>query len=210
MKQSNFLKVVDTLEKFQDGLVNTQSPAGKEFVLFKRELYNMYEVQNRSIEEHQSYSMGVDRRNLRYLYNANIDFVDEMTNSRRMDQAADYNALKGRIFQAKSISQERIRGVAGFGLASTIYIKWIPISLMMGPTLPILTAVCSTMYGMRMLNNARSVNYIEIIEDGDHAGKLRLNVAESPFVSKNIIATPRQINVMVGQAVEDHEADTAI
>src|SRR6056300_553765 len=39
LEQNNFLKVVDTLEKFQNGLVNTQSDFGKEFVLFKRQLY---------------------------------------------------------------------------------------------------------------------------------------------------------------------------
>lgn len=53
LTQRNFLKVVDTLEKFQAGLVNTQSEAGKDFILFKRQLYQMYEVQNRSIYEHE-------------------------------------------------------------------------------------------------------------------------------------------------------------
>lgn len=67
LEQSNFLKVVDTLEKFQNGLVNTQSDFGKEFVLFKRQLYQMYEVQNRSIYEHQQFSFGVERRNLKWL-----------------------------------------------------------------------------------------------------------------------------------------------
>ena len=53
LEHRNFLKVVDTLEKFQSGLVNTQSEAGKDFLLFKRQLYQMYEVQNRSIYEHE-------------------------------------------------------------------------------------------------------------------------------------------------------------
>ena len=39
MTQGNFLKVVDTLEKYQQRVVNTQSDSGKEFILFKRQLY---------------------------------------------------------------------------------------------------------------------------------------------------------------------------
>ena len=52
MTQGNFLKVVDTLEKYQQRVVNTKSETGKEFILFKRQLYQMYEEQNRSIDEH--------------------------------------------------------------------------------------------------------------------------------------------------------------
>ena len=44
MDQPNFLKVVDSLEKFQQAVVNVQSEEGKEFILFKRQLYQMYEV----------------------------------------------------------------------------------------------------------------------------------------------------------------------
>lgn len=44
MSQGNFLKVVDTLEKYQQRMVNTKSDSGKEFILFKRQLYQMYEV----------------------------------------------------------------------------------------------------------------------------------------------------------------------
>lgn len=39
MTQGNFLKVVDTLEKYQQRVVNTKSESGKEFILFKRQLY---------------------------------------------------------------------------------------------------------------------------------------------------------------------------
>ena len=44
LEQGNFLKVVDTLEKFEQGLVDKATPAGRSFALFKRELYQMYEV----------------------------------------------------------------------------------------------------------------------------------------------------------------------
>jgi hypothetical protein len=44
LNHGNFLKVVDTLEKFEQGLVDRATPDGKAFVLFKRQLYQMYEV----------------------------------------------------------------------------------------------------------------------------------------------------------------------
>ena len=68
MSQGNFMKVVDTLEKYQQRVVNTKSDSGKEFILFKRQLYQMYEVQNRSIDEHDTFSLKLERQNLRWLY----------------------------------------------------------------------------------------------------------------------------------------------
>ena len=64
----NFLKVVDTLEKFEEGLLDRDSPRAREFILFKRQLYALYEVQNRSVNEHELFSFEVERNNLRWLY----------------------------------------------------------------------------------------------------------------------------------------------
>ena len=72
------MKVVDTLEKYQQRVVNVKSESGKEFVLFKRQLYQMYEVQNRSIDEHDTFSTKLERQNLRWLYRANLDYVGEI------------------------------------------------------------------------------------------------------------------------------------
>ena len=75
LTRGNFLKVVDTLEKYQDRVVNTQSESGKEFIKFKRQLYMMYEVQNRSIDEHEEFSMQMERKSLPWLYEANEDYI---------------------------------------------------------------------------------------------------------------------------------------
>lgn len=71
LSQGNFLKVVDTLEKFQQNVLDKDSPKAKEFVLFKRHLYSMYEVQNRSVHEHELYSFEIERENISWLYAAN-------------------------------------------------------------------------------------------------------------------------------------------
>jgi len=69
------LKVVDTLEKFEQGMLDRNSSSAKDFMLFKRELYQMYQISNRSIHEHELYSFNIDRENLKWLYRANVDFI---------------------------------------------------------------------------------------------------------------------------------------
>ena len=56
LSNRNFLKVVDTLEKFQSNVVNLDTKAGRDFIVFKRQLYQLYEVQNRSVDEHEAFS----------------------------------------------------------------------------------------------------------------------------------------------------------
>ena len=83
LDHGNFFKVVDTLEKFEQSMVNTQSKEGRDFIVFKRQLYQMYEVRHRSVWEHEQFSLNVERRNLKMLYEANLDFNSEMN---RVDQ----------------------------------------------------------------------------------------------------------------------------
>lgn len=78
MKQDNFLKVVDTLQKFEKGVLDHDSAKAKDFFLFKRQLYAMYEVQNRSVSEHENFSFNIERSNLKDLQKANIDYIQEM------------------------------------------------------------------------------------------------------------------------------------
>jgi hypothetical protein len=59
-------------------LVDTNTEAGKNFVQFKRQLYKLYEVRHRSMLEHEAFSFKVERRNLKQLYKANVEYVDEV------------------------------------------------------------------------------------------------------------------------------------
>ena len=61
LQANNFLKVVDTLEKFQDKAVDLTTQSGRDFLVFKRQLYQLYEVQNRSIDEHEAFSFEIER-----------------------------------------------------------------------------------------------------------------------------------------------------
>mmetsp|Transcript_8810 Transcript_8810/g.6549 ORF Transcript_8810/g.6549 Transcript_8810/m.6549 type:complete len:87 (+) Transcript_8810:114-374(+) len=48
LNQPSFLKVVDTLEQFQDGALDPDSKFAWDFFVFKRELYQMWQINHRS------------------------------------------------------------------------------------------------------------------------------------------------------------------
>lgn len=92
----------------------------------------MYEVQNRSIYEHDRYSFQVSRRNLGDLYKANLAFVHEMAKQNQLETRADYGNLKDQVFQKKTLGQRRLRGLGWLSLASYGYWNLIPLSLTFG------------------------------------------------------------------------------
>jgi len=54
--QPQFYKVVDTLEKYQEMNIDLDTQEGRDFYVFKRQLYQLYDIQNRSVEEHEAFS----------------------------------------------------------------------------------------------------------------------------------------------------------
>ena len=141
------MKVVDTLEKYQERVVNTKSESGKDFILFKRQLYQMYEVQNRSIDEHDEFSSKLERQNLKWLYDANLDFVAEMTRVNALDNRVEHGKLEGFVLKRKLMNPRRLKGVAAFGAAGMAYSNMAMLTLMMGPTVPMIGIVAASMYG---------------------------------------------------------------
>ena len=53
LEQKNFYQVIDTLDKFQKHLVEPDSPEAKHLVVFKRQLCQIFQLQNMSLEEHE-------------------------------------------------------------------------------------------------------------------------------------------------------------
>ena len=210
MSQGNFLKVVDTLEKYQQRVVNTQSESGKEFILFKRQLYQMYEVQSRSIDEHEYFSTQVERQNLAWLYQANIDYNQEMQRVTFLDNLVNHGQLKGSIFKAKMLSARRLKGLGSFTLAGFAYMHLTSLSLMLGPTAPMLAIVALTMNGAKSFLENGMVSRIDYITEGEFKGLIRVNVATSPFVSKSVIINPKHTMSLCsvgGDDVGEEDAD---
>ena len=140
--------MVDTLEKFQDGFVNQQSQAGRDFVVFKKQLYQMYEVKNRSIYEHEQFSFSMERRNLKWLWDSNNDYVQEISRVNHIDQLADTARLNGKVFKMKMMTPNRLKGIVSFAAAGAAYSHWVSMTLMFGPTLPAFGIAAAAVYGM--------------------------------------------------------------
>jgi hypothetical protein len=199
LKQTNFLKVVDTLEKFEQGLLDKDSPRAREFILFKRQLYAMYEVQNRSVNEHELFSFEVERKNLTWLYRANADFIQEMHRVDQVDQLADHNRLgKNEVFRRRTLNPRRLKGITAFASSYGIYTYAPYLAVYLGTTLPMLGVVCAGLYGMLAFSESQIVNSIKLIKDqSENHGRLTINVGQSAFTSKDIIVDVKDIQSIV-------------
>jgi len=69
----------------------------------------MYEVRHRSVDEHQQLSLNVKWHNLKWLYEANKDFIMETNRINTLDQMADLTSLKVKIFKAKALNPRRLK-----------------------------------------------------------------------------------------------------
>ena len=209
LRQGNFLKVVDTLEKFEEGLLDKESPRAREFVLFKRQLYAMYEVQNRSVNEHELFSFEVERKNLTWLYRANGEFVQEMHRVDLTDQLADHTKLgKDEVFRRKTLNPRRFKGIGAFVASAGLYSYAPYLAAYLGTTLPMLGAVFGGLYGMLAFSESQIVNSIKIIKDqSENHGRLLIQVGNSAFTSSTIIVDPKDVLSIVALGNDDFGED---
>ena len=120
---------------------------------------------------------------------------------------ADIGSLKGSVFKKKLMSANRLKGVGSFGLAGFAWANLVPLSLMVGPTLPAVGIACTALYGIIQFNEVDNINEIKVVRDGDHAGMLELTINVSPFRSSKIYAQPRHIRSVVALGNDDIGAD---
>lgn len=148
-------------------MVNKESQAGRDFVLFKRQLYQMYEVKNRSIWEHEQFSLTVERRNLKWLHDANHDYIHELAMVNQLDQLADTGALGGKIFKKKLMNESKVHGLGYLGLSAFGYMKLTSLSLMMGgPLLPSLAVAGAAMMGLNQFSERSVITSITPKDEG--------------------------------------------
>jgi hypothetical protein len=121
LEYKNFYKMVDTLEKYQNERVDLATAEGRSFIVFKRQLYQLYEIQNRSAAEHEAFSFALERENLKWLFKASQEFQMEMIRQNRIDDLANHYFLKGALYKRKTLSPQKLYGLAYFGLSASIY-----------------------------------------------------------------------------------------
>jgi hypothetical protein len=109
----------------------------------------MYEIQNRSVHEHELFSFEIDRSNLRYLYNANNDFIEEMRRADALDQLADHASLgTNEVFKRRALNPRRLKGITSFATSFGLYSYAPYLAVYLGSTVPVLGAVAAGFYGM--------------------------------------------------------------
>lgn len=180
-----------------------QSEEGKEFIVFKRQLYQMYEVQNRSIDEHNTFSLGVERKNLKWLYKANLDFVSEMKRINHLDNLVEHSSLKGSIYRAKMLSPRRLKGLGALTASVAGYMNFAALSLMIGPNIATAGLCASTYYGMMQFYESESISQIDFMQDGETSGHYRMKIQTSPFTSRWITVDPRHAKSVIALSSDD-------
>jgi hypothetical protein len=97
--------------------------------------------------EHEAFSLKVDRRNLRNLYSANIEYVNEISRINHLNNMVNIGKLKGKVFKAKILSPRRLKGIGSFALSAYAYSILPYLTLLFGHTAPILAITAGTIYG---------------------------------------------------------------
>ena len=167
----------------------------------------MYEVQNRSISEHEAFSLAIDRKNLKWLYQANLDFVGEMQRINHFDNLVNHGQLKGAIFRAKTLTPRKLQSVFAFGAAIAAYTHLVPLTLLIGPTLPYVGIAGAIAYAARGVSEGNYISRMEWVREGDHRNSLRIRVQTTPFVGHTIIANPSKMRSVVSLGNDDMGAD---
>lgn len=153
------------------------------------------------------YSFRVERNNLRWLYNANLDFCEEMTRVNAAENMADHGSLQGNVFKRKMLSAQRFKGLGAFGAVFLGCGNFTALSLMMGPAFPSIALAGGVMYGMSCFSETETINQISIEREGEHAGMLRISIAQSPFVSSDILVATSNVTSIVALGNDNMGAD---
>ena len=166
----------------------------------------MYEVSNRSALEHDAYSFRVERSNLRWLYNANLDYCNELVRVNREENLNNHGQLKGAVFREKTFSSDRVKGIAAFATVAAVSSHWMPVVLALGcgSTAPAVGLAGVLFYGMQKLNVNKTVNSIVI---DDETGNLILSISNSPISTYKIMVSPTDVKSVVALGMDNLGAD---
>jgi hypothetical protein len=116
--------------------------------VFKRQLYQLYEVQNRSAEEHEAFSFQIERENLKWLYNAKQDFSKEMDRANALEDLNAHANLGGKVFKRKSLSPSKLTGLGYFGFAGFTYMYFPHMVMHFGQSMTMFGMSAASIMGM--------------------------------------------------------------
>lgn len=112
-----------------------------------------------------------------------------------VDDLTQHTHLGGLVFKRKAMDQTKLKGVGWFGVAGFTYAYYPQMVMHFGSTLTTMTMGLACLAGMNLLAQREPIiNSIGIINEGEHAGKLEINIQENLLGSKTIIV--HSANVM--------------
>lgn len=197
LSKGNFLKVVDTLEKFGSNL-DTDHEGAKDFILFKKKLYKLFEVRGRSASEHAEFSSKIYEDELVHVYDAHRHHLATIAVDNHISKVSNQINLKGAFYKRKLLSPSRVKGLAGSFVTLSFVLKgpylWPYFAWnSLVAKLYYATPIASTLYTIYNFSENNIIHSIERIDSGSDEGKVRISVADSPFITHDIIAEPNHI-----------------
>jgi len=193
IEQKNFTLVADSLEKFKNCL-DLKSPEAKEFVLFKKKLYNAYEVYHRSSNEHTEFSTDITLAHIYHMQQSNNRHLEEMRKINHLERLQTQLVLQGKVYQRKFLSHETVEGLLSFGLSFVLYKYSACLTPIIGSFIPSVLSAGSLIWGFMAFANRNYVDSIEILDHGQNKGKVEVSVAITPIKRAKILCSPEDIS----------------
>lgn len=198
LEQGNFLKVADSLEKFGSNLDMDHENA-KDFIIFKKKLYKLYEVRSRSAAEHAQFSSEILENELTHVYDAHKNHLSTIIQENKVERFRQQQALKGAYYKRKLMNPQRLRGITSSLFAVSFYLYnpylW---PYFAGSALTAkffyITPIASALFGIANLSESNIVHSIERLDTKGDEGKIKLSIAVTPFVNRDIIADHSDIH----------------
>jgi hypothetical protein len=197
LNRGNFLKVADTLEKFGSNLDMDHAEA-KNFVLFKKKLYKLYEVRARSALEHSEFSSTIREDELIHVYDAHKHHLAFVNRDTFMERVSNQANLKGAYFKRKLLSPSRLKGMTSGAVALSFYFynpylwPYFASNIILAKLFNVVP-IAAALHSIYNFSERDIVHSIERIDSGSDAGKIKISIAVSPFVTKDIIANVEDI-----------------
>jgi len=197
LEQGNFLKVTDSLEKFGSNLDMDHEDA-KDFIIFRKKLYKLYEVRARSSAEHALFSAEILEDELTHVYDAHRHHLSTIMTENYLDRIRQQANLKGAFYKRKLLNPQRLRGISSslFAISFYLYNPYLWPYFAGGvitSKLFTLTPISAALYGVYNLSESNIVHSIERLDSGSDEGKVKISISVSPFITRDIIADPKDI-----------------
>lgn len=116
-------------------------------------------------------------------------------------QTAQLTGLKGAFYRRKLLSAEKIKGLVSMALAGEIWWSYAYLAHSYGSSITSMALIASTIYGASKFLETNFVNSLEVLPEGhEHAGKVKVVIALSPIVTRELLVDPSNIE----RAIQNH------